>query len=285
LQIILNADDFGRSVEINRAILQAHREGVLTSASLMVTGAAAEDAVAIARSTPSLAVGLHVVLVEGRSVLPAAEIPHLVDAKGRFRASPLRAGVRYLCSGDARRELSAELRAQFERFAATGLPLSHVDGHLHLHMHPIVFKRLLPLAHEFGARGIRLPHDRFVLAMRFDRRRFGEKAMWGLTFAVLRRLGMRRLRRWGLRAAERTYGLMQSGHMGEGYVLKALNQLSEPCAELYFHPTVGRRLDRLGPNRGDLKSLLSPSVRRMIEARQLQLATYEALRNSAEAVA
>src|SRR3990172_9610287 len=127
MQIILNADDFGRSSAINRAVMLAHREGVLTSASLMVSGDAFEEAVALARAT-----------------------------------------------------LALEMNAQFERFAATGLPLSHVDGHLHMHLHPTVFRLLLPLAEKYGARGLRVTRDDLRLALRYDRGRVVTKVMWAI---------------------------------------------------------------------------------------------------------
>ena len=147
MKLILGADDFGRSTAINRAVEQACKAGMITSASLMVAGDAFEEAVDMARQMPSLAVGLHVVLVDGRAVLPPAAIPHLVDGERRFPRDPFRAGLGYaLLSRRGREELDRELAAQFERFASTGLPLSHVDGHCHLHVHPTVFRRLLPLA-------------------------------------------------------------------------------------------------------------------------------------------
>jgi hopanoid biosynthesis associated protein HpnK len=146
LKLIITADDFGRSHEINRAVLEAHTRGILTSASLMVTGDAFDEAVDMARRTPSLAVGLHLVLVDGKAALPAETIPHLVDERGMFPNAPARLGFRYFFGRGARRELAAEIAAQFERFAATHLPLAHVDGHQHLHVHPAVFPLLVPFA-------------------------------------------------------------------------------------------------------------------------------------------
>ncbi len=170
MEVIFNADDFGRSSAINRAVLQAHREGVLTSASLMVAGDAAAEAVDLARATPALAVGLHLVLSDGRASSPPREIPHLLDGSDCFPANPAQVWIRYIFSPAARAEMVREVRAQFERFAATGLPLDHVNAHQHIHMHPAVFAALLPLARQYGAGGVRLPRDDFGLAMRYDRR-------------------------------------------------------------------------------------------------------------------
>ncbi|HBY98435.1 MAG TPA: hopanoid biosynthesis associated protein HpnK [Chloroflexi bacterium] len=280
MQVILNADDFGRSAAINAAVMQSHREGVLTSASLMVAGDAVEAAVALARETPTLAVGLHVVVVAGRAVLPPNEIPHLVDGRGWFPRDPVRTGLRYFLMNRAKQELARELAAQFDRFAATGLPLSHVDSHLHMHMHPTVFGLLLPLAEQYGACGLRLPRDDIWLSLRCDRRRAATKAAWAVIFGLLSRWCHRRLQGHPLTVAQRVYGLMQSGQMREDYVVTVLRRLNVPSAELYFHPATGPEDGALGPNPGDLATLLSPTVRQVLQERGLRLATYRTLKQA-----
>jgi hopanoid biosynthesis associated protein HpnK len=264
--LIINADDFGRSSAINRGVLHAHLEGVLNSASLMIAGEAADEAVEIARQNPGLAVGLHLVVVDGPAVLPPDSIPHLVGPDGRFANAPVRLGLRYAFSRAARRELEAEIAAQFERFAATGLLLSHVDGHQHMHLHPAVFDRMLPLAKRYGAARVRIVRDDLRLALRYDRRHAIGKCMGTLIFAALGR----RARSCGLPSPTRTYGFHQSGQMTEPYVLSAISQMPGG-AEIYFHPTDGPRLDALGPNPGDLSTLLNPAVRTATEARALLL--------------
>jgi len=279
-QVILTADDFGRSRAINAAIMQAHREGVLTSASLMVAGDASDEAVALARATPTLAVGLHLVVSGGRAALNPQEIPHLVDASGWFPDDPLRAGLRYAFDRAAQRELAREIAAQFARFAATGLPLSHVDGHQHLHVHPAVFNLLLPLAGQYGAHGVRVPADDLGLALRYDRRGAGAKIGWALGLGLVRGRCARRAQESGLAVAGRVYGVMQSGQMTEAYVVQALRELAAPTVELYFHPSLEAQRETLGPNPGDLATLLSPAVRQAIVERGLRLATYAMLVSS-----
>jgi len=277
IQVILNADDFGRSRAINAAIMQAHREGVLTSASLMVTGDACDAAVALARAAPTLAVGLHLVVSAGRPALHPREIPHLVDASGRFPDDPLRAGLRYTFDRAARRELAREIAAQFERFAATGLPLSHVDGHQHLHLHPAVFNLLLPLARQYGTHGVRVPADDLRLALCYDHRGASAKIGWAAGLGLVLGWCRRRARTSGLAVADRVYGVFQSGQMTESYVLKVLGELKARTAELYFHPSLEAQGEALGPNPGDLATLLSPAVRGVIVERGLRLATYATL--------
>ena len=274
MKLIVNADDFGRSSDINRAVVRAHCEGILTSASLMVAGEAADEAIALAREHPTLAVGLHLVIVDGPAVLPRRTIPDIVDERGWFADAPVRLGLKYAISRACRRQIEAELRAQFERFAASGLPLSHVDGHQHMHMHPAVFKRVLALAREFGARGIRIVSDDLGLALRHDRRNMAAKLIATAVFGALAGYCRHELRSAHLISPRRTYGFLQSGSMDERYVRLVLARCRGAAAEIYFHPTQGERLDRLGPNRQDLHSLLDPLVRKIAEARRLQWGRY-----------
>ena len=279
MRVILNADDFGRSRQINAAIIRAHKEGVLTSASLMMAGEAVEDAVALARQNPELAIGLHVVVINGRSVLPPERIPHLVNNQGFFSNDAVSAGVKYFASPRLQNELAQELSAQFECFSKTGLQLSHVDGHLHMHVHPTVFDRVIDLADQYEAHGIRLPNDDLGLALRYDRSQAFLKSVWALVFGLLRCWGVRRLQGHDLEVADRVYGLMQSGKMEEAYVLRLLRSLNVPSAEIYFHPASLPVGEALGPNPVDLAALLSPTVRQVIKERGLCLSTYGTLRD------
>jgi hopanoid biosynthesis associated protein HpnK len=276
-QVIFNADDYGRSPEINAAVVRAHRAGVLTSASLMVTGDAFEEAVKLARATPTLAVGLHLVVVRGRATLPHKEIPHLVDGSGRFPDDPLRVGLCYAFDRAAQAELAREIAAQFERFTATGLSLSHVDGHGHLHVHPVVFNLLLPLAEQYGAYGVRLPQDDLWAALRYDHRQAATKIGWAIALGLVCRWCASRMYGHHLLATRRVYGVMQSGQMHEAYVMEILHRLKGPAVELYFHPSLEKQSEALGPNPGDLATLLSRAVRRVIAERGLHLATYPTL--------
>ncbi len=277
MKVIFSGDDFGSSTAVNDAILKAHREGVLTSASLMVTGTAVEDAIARARATPTLAVGLHLVVVHGRSCLHPARIPHLVDAHGYFSANPVQAGLRYFFDKTVQQELEQEVKAQFGFFASTGLPLAHVDGHLHMHMHPTVFRLLLPWAERDGASGIRLPRDDLRLSLRYNRQHWRTKTTWAAIFALLSRWAASQLAGHRLKVTDRVCGLLNTGAMEEEYVVRMLRELNVATCEFYFHPTTSRTGERLGANSGDLASLLSPRVKRVIHERGIELTTYPGL--------
>jgi len=142
-RVIFNADDFGRSHSINEAVIRAHREGVLTTASLMVNGEACDEAVALAKANPTLGVGLHLTLVMGRSTLPPEQIPGLVNAAGEFTNNPVAAGMKCFFQRSLRPQLAAEIAAQIAKFHATGLVMDHLNGHLNFHLHPVVFRILM----------------------------------------------------------------------------------------------------------------------------------------------
>src|SRR5207248_2157932 len=144
--VLFNADDFGARPDVNRAIIRANREGVLTSASLMVNEPAAGEAIRLAKENPDLAVGLHLTLSDGRSALSAAGFPK----------SPAIAGI---ISYFRRRELRAEIVAQFDRFAQSGLAFSHVDGHQHLHLHPVIWDEMVRQCESHGVRCVRIPSE------------------------------------------------------------------------------------------------------------------------------
>ena len=277
MKLIVNADDFGSSFSVNKAILQAHERGILTSASLMVAGPAVDEAVALARSTPTLAVGLHLVLVNGKAASPIGMIPHIVDHEGRFPDDPLMAGLRAVSSAAARNETRRELETQFALFAATGLALDHVDSHLHYYVHPFIFPNVLCLAVRYHAAGLRLPHDNLSLALKSDPTRPVQKAALAGVFNMFRLFYLSKVQRAGLVVVERVFGLLESGAMTETYMVNLLNNVQVATAEIYFHPDMAGGGPALGPNPGDLATLLSPGVRQAIDKREIQLSTYTGL--------
>ena len=279
IPLIINGDDFGYSEAVNRAIIQAHREGVLTSASLMVNECAADEAVKLAKANHNLAVGLHLVLVLGRAALSHEKIPHITDAEGRFTDSSFQAGIKYYFSPTARRELRAEMRAQFERFVATGLSFSHVDGHTHLHQHPVIFNELIRLCEEFGVRRVRVVKGEMRLSLKLDRKHLPIKLVWGTVFNLLGSWCEKRLAGRGFIQPQKVYGLLQSGDMNEGYLLGLLKQMEAATSEIYAHPLAtdaneSAKHENPGGAR-ELQALTSERVRLAIETAGFRLATYE----------
>jgi len=278
---IINGDDFGFSSGVNQAIIKAHEQGVLTSTSLMVTGEAATHAIALAHAHPNLAVGLHLVLVCGKAVLPPSEIPHLVDSAGNFSSDSLNAGLRYQFSQAARRELRLEIRAQLEKFRQTGLPLSHVDGHLHLHSHPVVLGILAELAEEFNIKVIRLPSEELRFTLRLDKRDLLTKLLWSFVFTRLRSYGESLLKSKGIYFCDRVYGLLQSGRMTEEYLRGLIGQIQADVVEIYSHPAItilGEPLNGPpGAGEAELAALLSEQVRDLLTNNGFELTNYNTI--------
>jgi hopanoid biosynthesis associated protein HpnK len=285
-RLIVNADDFGVSEQVNEAIIRAFNEGVLTSASLMVTGAAFEQAVMLAKENPGLSIGIHVVTVVGRSVLPHSEIPSLVDPRGNFSNNPTAAGLKYYFSPQARRELKRELAAQFERFHSTGLPLSHIDGHLHLHVHPVIFNIALELGAKYGVRRMRVPVEERRLALQFDRRDVTRKTIHAMLFGGLGVYMKKKLSARDFTFPERVYGNLQSGRMSEQYFLYVLDTLSADTSEIYFHPASFQDDKLLNPEERqcsiEFEALMSGLVRRRIDELGVVLTTYSEIEHEQE---
>ncbi len=280
-QMIINGDDFGFSTGVNRAIIEAHQKGILTSTSLMVTGEAFEEAVALAKANPTLAVGLHLVLACGRSVLPPAQIPHLVDSRGYFSNQPEKTGIYYHLNGAARRELPLEIRAQLEKFRQTGLSLSHVDGHVHMHFQPIILHHLVYFAREFNIQFIRLPWEELSAAIQADRAELGMKLLLSGVYGALRLYGKGLLRFRNIQYMDRVFGVFHSGRMTEDYLLKLIPQIRAKRVEIYSHPAIALAGEAANEAHGlgeaERDALLSDRVRAVIQQQGFQLTNYQQL--------
>lgn len=159
-RLIVNADDFGLTAGVNRAIIELHHSGVVTSASLMARGPATDEAIQLARSTPTLGVGCHLLLIDGEPVLPPQRIPTLIDQRtGRFRQS-LAAFLPRLFTGRIRAaEVEAEASAQIAALQRQGVRLTHIDTHKHTHMFSAILRPVLRAARGAGIRAIRHPFE------------------------------------------------------------------------------------------------------------------------------
>jgi hopanoid biosynthesis associated protein HpnK len=265
--LIITADDFGLHPAVNRAVEQAAREGVLTAASLMVGAPAAADAARRARDLPGLAVGLHLVLADGWSVLPPSTIPALVDAEGRFGNNMVRDGVRFFALPAVRRQLEAEIRAQFQAFADTGLALDHVNAHKHFHLHPTLLEMLLRIGGEFGMPAVRLPREPGWAARRAGGTIAGSTVAGLLSpwLAIMRR----RLRSARIAHNDYVFGMSDSGSMDEARLLEILGRLPDGVTEIYLHPAAQSGA-AIAPSMSgyrhadELAALLSPRVRAAI---------------------
>ncbi|MBI1776122.1 MAG: hopanoid biosynthesis-associated protein HpnK [Proteobacteria bacterium] len=262
--LIVTGDDFGLALPVNEAIEIAHRDGILSAASLMVGASEAEDAVRRARRLPGLAVGLHLTLVNGRPVLPAERVPALVGTDGRFSSDLVRAGINFFFRPSARRQMALEIRAQFEAFRATGLALDHVNAHCHMHMHPTVLGLVLAIGRDFGLKALRMPYEPAAPTA----------PLAGMPLRAWVRLLKPRLARRGIKSNDAVLGLSDTGAMAEAQVLALLERLPDGVCEMYFHPATRRTPELLRDNpgyayEGELEALTSPRVKAALAQRGL----------------
>ena len=259
-RLVVVADDFGRSLGVNRAIAAAHAGGIVTSASLMAGGVAFDDAVEVARHHPRLAVGLHATFCDGRAVLPRSLVPDLVDATGRLETDPARAGIRYWRRRKAMLpQLEAEAEAQFDRLDGVGIAPTHVDGHHHLHIHPVLFRIVCRAAARRGVRWVRVPEGELAS---------GRVVEWA-TFGLLA-IGNRRVAaRHGMMAPRRVAGLARTGRLDERYLLGKIKRIGTGWNEIFAHPDLDTEAGRR-----ELDALTSPRVRACLEGSGITLSSY-----------
>ena len=236
---------------MNEAVEIAHTQGILSAASLMVSGEVAEDAVERARRLPKLGVGLHVVLADGKPVLPPEAVPALVGPDGRF-AGMIRTAFTIALWPPARAQMRAEVAAQFAAFAATGLPLDHVNSHKHFHLHPLIASAIVEAGRQHGLAAMRVPV---------------EPALPGIAAGLMRwwagRLG-RRLRRAGFATNDRVAGLADTGRFDTPRMARAIASIGEGVTELYCHPAIADAYPGSAPGyryRDELAALTAPEVR------------------------
>ena len=270
-RLIVTADDFGSSPEVNQAVEMGHRQGILTSASLMVGAPAARDAVERARRLPNLHVGLHLAVVDAHSSLPPREVPGLLDPRGRLPTDLPATGVRFFFLPTVRRELAREVRAQFESFRATGLTLDHVNAHHHMHLHPTVAELIVRVGRDFGLKAVRVPAEPAgILARTGDppRSLLGHRFV-GWLASLLRA----RLRRAGLACNDHIFGLAWTGSVTEERVLRLIPHLPEGLSELFCHPATAAAATTPSGFRPaeELRALTSPTVSRRLAEHEIHL--------------
>ena len=260
-RLVVTADDFGAATAVNEAVERAHVEGILTAASLMVGGAAVEDAVERARRLPRLGVGLHVVLADGAPVLPAEQVSLLVGADGRFPADMVGTAIKIAFNPRAHAQMQAEVAAQFAAFAATGLPLDHVNAHKHFHLHPLILRVILNEGARHGLRAVRLPVEPGAGALH---------NLWA-------RLTGRQLAHAGLVTNDRVAGLAASGAMDAVALTAALTGLQPGLTEIYCHPATADDWAGAAPGyryRDELAALTDPVVARALATSGARTGTF-----------
>jgi len=288
-RLIVNADDFGLTVGVNRAIIECHVCGIVTSTSILANGVAFEPAVAAAKAHANLGVGVHLNLSEGCPVSAPSNVPSLLNSGEFFVSGARRQGERILRGRANLNEVERELRSQIEKVRAAGIRITHLDGHQHLHLLPRVFSIVIKLAHEFGIAAIRCSHERYASALHLMCRNklssptVLKQFLTGRALAVLSS-GMRQgLRHSGLRCPDHFFGFTQTGFLDATALKGILQHLPQGTSELMCHPgysdtdlaSTATRL--LGQRQEELRALTDPAVKRLVTEEAIELVHYGAV--------
>jgi predicted glycoside hydrolase/deacetylase ChbG (UPF0249 family) len=240
-RLIVNADDFGLTRGINRAIAELHEAGALASATLMANGTAFEDAVAIGRAHPGLGVGCHIVLTDGVPLLPAQEVPTLLGPDGRsFRPSLLGFLLAVLSGRVSSAEIVREAVAQIERLQHAGIDVTHIDTHKHTHILPRVARPLLEAAEGCGIRAIRNPFEP-VWSRSLPHRPRPSPLLRRLQVGLIhylrpRFLAIPQIRNGRVRTTDGTLGVSATGNLNASTLRLILDAMPDGVWELVCHP-------------------------------------------------
>jgi len=284
-QLIVNADDFGLTEQVSRGILDAHREGIVTSTTLMANGGAFDAAVSMARREYHLAIGVHLNLTEGVPVSPALNIPTLVDRQGRLHLSPRRLAHGIMTRQVNLAEVETELWQQIWKVLRAGILPTHLDGHKHVHVLPGVSDIVIRLAQEFSIRSIRCPWEAApqlatLLVNGNSRTATAKQYLLGRTVSIFAWRFREKLAKAGLRSPAHFYGLSQTGFLDALDILDILGHLPEGASELMCHPgyldadlaKTGTRL--LAQREVEIRALTASQVRKLVADRGIQLINY-----------
>jgi hopanoid biosynthesis associated protein HpnK len=288
-RLLINADDFGLTTGVNRAILEAHTQGVVTSATLMANGRAFDDAVLAAQATLRLSIGCHVVLVDGTPVLSTGQDPSLLDPRnpGRFRDSLGGFAVLAQSGRIAPEQIEAEGIAQIRKLQAAGISVSHLDSHKHTHLFPNVLRPLLRAAKACGIRAIRNPFGPIAFALVAKRprmwKRYGEvKLLSGLADEF-----RRAVQQAGMITPDGTLGLVATGALDEQLFRFMIENLPDGTWEFVCHPgyndaelqSVRTRLR--ASREQELLILTAPATRELLARNGIELISYRDLARGA----
>ena len=263
-RVIFTAENFGRSRKANQAVIRAHRDGVLTCASLGVRNPFLDEAVALARENPGLEIGLQLVLVEGKSVLKPSEIIGVVDERFEFAERYWSAVLRYALNPRLRHALQAEVDAQFRLFRRTGLPLGFVSGRRGLHLHPTIFSFLRRYYQSWKVTAIQATRDPVMTHLRVEPGRTWSRVPRGVVGRSFDRWARPSLERRGLKTTDYVLGYLAEDRIDEDYLFRMLDQLPPGTYEVRCQPDEEAHAD-------ELELLVSPTLKAGLQQRGIEV--------------
>ncbi|MEJ2008393.1 MAG: ChbG/HpnK family deacetylase [Acidobacteriota bacterium] len=288
-KLIVNSDDFGLTEGVNRAIIDGHRNGIITSATLMANGMAFDSAVAASTVAPALGVGVHLNLTQGRPVCPPSQVPSIVTVEGLFYPTPGILARRILTRKVTPREVEIELRSQIEKIASAGVRVTHLDSHKHIHLLPPLFGVVVKLAREYGIECVRCPVEPASSALgplqsgREGRVRMGKQYVLGRALSTLAACQVKKLAHAGLYRTDHFYGLSQTGFLDAAILEKLLRAIPDGTGEIMCHPgyvdaaLLGTRTRLRAQRETELAALTRPSIKRLVAELGIELISYEKL--------
>jgi hopanoid biosynthesis associated protein HpnK len=292
-ELIVNADDFGLTRQVSQGIIDAHREGIVTSTTLLANGAAFDTAVSMSVRTPRLGIGVHLNLSEGTPVSSKSKIPTLLDARGRLHLAPGRLWIEILKRKLSLSEVELELQAQIEKVIRAGISPTHLDGHKHVHVLPGISDIVIRLAQEFGISPVRCPVKEAPNLRRLLRFSLGaaqtpiiKQYLVGQAVSGFAQQFRRKLAEAGLICPSYFYGLSETGFLDVQSLQDVLSRVSKGTSELMCHPgyvdsdlvRTGTRL--LSQREIEIQALIAPQVRKLVTDQGIRLVSYGHLAGS-----
>jgi chitin disaccharide deacetylase len=284
-RLIINADDFGLTAGVNRAIREAHTDGILTSATLMATGVAFTNAVALARSLPQLSIGCHVVLVDGSPVLAPDQVPSLMDGQlgSSFRQNLSKFAVLSISNRLNGDEIEAEVTAQIRKLQFAGIAVTHLDTHKHTQIFPNVLRPLLRSAKACGVLAVRNAFEPVRVSLLAERPSLWKRISQMKVLSSLARTFHKAIREAGMFSPDGTLSIAATGVLDRKLFRLLLENLPEGTWEFVSHPgyhdaelqTVRTRLKESRAQ--ELKLLTSPEAREIVSKNGIELISYREL--------
>jgi hopanoid biosynthesis associated protein HpnK len=283
--LIVNADDLGWTAGVNRGVAEAHRNGIVTSASVLANGEAFAEAVELVRDTSGLGVGVHLNLNDGPPIAPRESVPSLVNDSGAFEGGPDGLLLKIATRGLSPREVEIEWDAQISKVRNAGIEPTHLDGHKHVHMLPGLFEIALRLAKRHGIGAIRVSHEASSLraALSTGERRATVVLKQGVQargLKLLAREARDQVERAGVSTADYFCGIAQTGELTKEGVARLLRNLPEGTTELMCHPgyadeALRKTATRLqGSRQREVEILTDTEIRNLVASQGIRLIDY-----------
>jgi hopanoid biosynthesis associated protein HpnK len=293
-KLIVNADDFGLTDGVNRAVLEGHRNGIITSTTLMANGMAFDSAVAASATAPGLGVGVHLNLTQGRPLTPACQVPSIVTSDGSFYPGPAILARQILSRRVKLGDVETELRCQIQKVASSGVRITHLDSHKHIHLLPPLFNVVVKLAQEYGIRCIRCPIEPAssalgpLLSGQSGWTRMARQYLLSRGLSTLAALQANKVADAGLCRPEHFYGLSQTGFLDAAILGQLLRALPEGTSEMMCHPgyvdeaLMGTRTRLRVQRETELDALTNTGIRELVREMGIELISYDRLRQAGD---